>query len=200
MVRRQLFQIFVLSLVLFGLAFTLAPWFAFRALKANARDHDVAGLAQMVDARAVRASLRDQVQAPARPDPPANESPAAEIWRDPMGAMRRALEPLTEPLEPLAPMPARLEPYLAPEGLYDLTRGYRPGSAPPEPPRPEGLAGLTAALSEPLPTLRFWGIDRVRFAVHPPESPEAITVFTFQRTDLFQWTLVHVRLPDGDGA
>ncbi len=200
MVRRQLFQIFVLSLVLFGLAFTLAPWFAFRALKANARDQDVAGLAQMVDVRAMRASLRDQVQAPDRPGPQANGTPAAEIWRDPMGAMRRALEPLTEPLEPLAPTPARLEPYLTPDGLYDLTRGYAPGSAPPEPPSPEGLAGLTAALSEPLPALRFWGIDRVRFAVHPPENPEVVTVFTFQRTGLFQWKLVHVRLPDGAGA
>ena len=108
MVRRQLFQIFVLCLVLFGLAFALAPWFAFRALKANARDHDVAGMAEMVDLRAVRASLRDQVEEPGQPAPVPGETP--DIWRDPLGAMRRALEPFAEPLSPLTPAPARLEP------------------------------------------------------------------------------------------
>ncbi len=194
MVRRQLFQIFVLCLVLFGLAFALAPWFAFRALKANARDQDVAGMAEMVDLLAVRDSLRDQVEEPGQPAPAPGE--AVDIWRDPLGAMRRALEPFAEPLAPLTPAPARLEPYLTAAGLYDLTRGYIPGTAPPEPPPPQGLARITAALSEPWPALRFWGVNRVRFAVHPPEQPGEVMVFTFQRTDLFQWKLVHVRLPD----
>ncbi|MAK81275.1 DUF2939 domain-containing protein [Phenylobacterium sp.] len=200
MVRRQLFQIFVLCLVLFGLAFALAPWFAFRALKANARDHDVAGLAEMVDLRAVRASLRDQVEEPGQPAPAPGEAGPGDIWRDPLGAMRRALEPFAEPLSPLTPAPARLEPYLTPAGLYDLTRGYEPGTAPPEPPPPEGLARIVAALSDPWPALRFWGVNRVRFAVHPPEQASEVTVLTFQRTDLFQWKLVHVRLPDRDAA
>ncbi|MFP5448617.1 MAG: DUF2939 domain-containing protein [Alphaproteobacteria bacterium] len=199
MVRRQLFQIFVLCLVLFGLAFALAPWFAFRALKANARDHDVAGLSEMVDLRAVRASLRDQVEEPGRPAPEPGQA-APDIWRDPLGAMRRALEPFAEPLSPLTPAPARLEPYLTPAGLYDLTRGYAPGAAPPEPPPPEGLERVVAVLSEPWPSLRFWGVNRVRFAVHPPEQAGEVTVLTFQRTDLFQWKLVHVRLPDRDAV
>ncbi len=199
MVRRQLFQIFVLCLVLFGLAFALAPWFAFRALKANARDHDVAGLSEMVDLRAVRASLRDQVEEPGRPAPEPGQA-APDIWRDPLGAMRRALEPFAEPLSPLTPAPARLEPYLTPAGLYDLTRGYAPGAAPPEPPPPEGLERVVAVLSEPWPSLRFWGVNRVRFAVHPPEQADEVTVLTFQRTDLFQWKLVHVRLPDRDAV
>lgn len=199
MVRRQLFQIFVLCLVLFGLAFALAPWFAFRALKANARDHDVAGLSEMVDLRAVRASLRDQVEEPGRPAPEPGQA-APDIWRDPLGAMRRALEPFAEPLSPLTPAPARLEPYLTPAGLYDLTRGYAPGAAPPEPPPPEGVERVVAVLSEPWPSLRFWGVNRVRFAVHPPEQAGEVTVLTFQRTDLFQWKLVHVRLPDRDAV
>jgi hypothetical protein len=199
MVRRQLFQIFVLCLVLFGLAFALAPWFAFRALKANARDHDVAGLSEMVDLRAVRASLRDQVEELGRPAPEPGQA-APDIWRDPLGAMRRALEPFAEPLSPLTPAPARLEPYLTPAGLYDLTRGYAPGAAPPEPPPPEGLERVVAVLSEPWPSLRFWGVNRVRFAVHPPEQAGEVTVLTFQRTDLFQWKLVHVRLPDRDAV
>ncbi|MDP1875267.1 DUF2939 domain-containing protein [Phenylobacterium sp.] len=197
MVRRELFKIFVLCLVLFGLAFALAPWFAFRALKANARDQDVAGLAEMVDLRAVRASLRDQVHEPNRA-PLESDETAADIWRDPLGAMRRALEPFAEPLAPLTPAPARLEPYLTPAGLYDLTRGYAPGAAPPEPPPPQGLARIIETLSEPWPALRFWGVDRVRFAVRPPGQAGDVTVLTFQRTDLFQWKLVHVRLPAND--
>lgn len=199
MVRRQLFQIFVLCLVLFGLAFAMAPWFAFRALKANARDHDVAGLAEMVDLRAVRASLRDQVEEPGRPATEAGEATPGDIWRDPLGAMRRALEPFAEPLSPLTPAPARLEPYLTPAGLYDLTRGYAPGAAPPEPPPPEGFDRLLAVFSEPWPTLRYWGVNRVRFAVHAPGQAAEVTVLTFQRTALFKWKLVHVRLPEGDG-
>ncbi|MDP2212248.1 DUF2939 domain-containing protein [Phenylobacterium sp.] len=195
MVKRQLFQIFVLCLVLFGLAFAAAPWFAFRALKANARDQDVAGLAQLVDFRAMRASLRDQVQEPARPTALTENGEAPDVWRDPIGAMRRALEPFAEPLSPLTPAPARLEPYLTPAGIYDLTRGYEPGTAPPEPPPPEGLARLTSSLQSPWPDLRFWGVDRVRFAVHPPGETGHVTVLTFQRTALFQWKLVHVRLP-----
>lgn len=198
MVRRQLFQIFVLCLVLFSLAFALAPWFAFRALKANARDQDVAGLAEMVDVRALRASLRDQVEEAGRPAPEPGENGAIDIWRDPMGAMRRALEPFAEPLSPLTPAPARLEPYLTPAGLYDLTRGYEPGTAPPEPLPPQGLERVMAILSDPWPALRFWGVNRVRFAVRPPERTGGVTVLTFQRTDLFRWKLVHVRLPVRD--
>ena len=83
MVRRQLFQIFVLCLVLFGLAFALAPWFAFRALKANARDHDVAGLAEMVDLRAPASVIRSR--SPDNPPPP-----LAKPDRATSGAIRSA--------------------------------------------------------------------------------------------------------------
>lgn len=197
MVRRQLFKIFLVCLVLFGLGFAAAPWFAYRALKANARDQDVAGLAEMVDFRALRTSLRDQVREPPPPERAAGEAGAApDIWRDPMGAVRRALEPFAEPLAPLTPAPARLEPYLTPEGLYDVVRGYEPGAAPPEPPPAQGAARLTAPFSEPWPSLRYWGVNRTRFAVHPPGRPGEVSVLTFQRTGLFQWTLVHVRLPE----
>ncbi|MBA4795137.1 DUF2939 domain-containing protein [Phenylobacterium sp.] len=200
MVRRQLFNIVLLGLVLFAIAFAAAPWFAFRALKANARDQDVAGLSELVDFRALRTSLRAQVRAP-EPEPAAAPDARPDIWRDPLGAMRRALEPLAEPLAPLTAPPARIEPYLTPEGLYDLTRGYEPGTAPPEPPPPEGfVARADAAMRDPLPAVRFWGINRVRFEVHPPERPAEITVLTFQRVGWFDWRLVHVRLPERDDA
>lgn len=197
MVRRQLFQIFLTGLVLFALAFAAAPWFAFRALKANARDGDVAGLNELVDFRAVRASLRDQVRAPEPERSAAEGAPAPDIWRDPVGAMRRALEPLAEPLAPLTAPPPRLEPYLSPDGLYDISRGYAPGAAPADPPPPEGVvAQVGAALQSPWPALRYWGVNRMRFAVHPDGQPQQVTVLTFQRTALFQWKLVHIRLPE----
>lgn len=203
MVKRQLFHIFLTCLVLFCVAFAAAPWFAYRALKANARDGDVAGLAELVDFRAVRTSLRDQVRAPEL-EPSADgtrPSAAQNVWRDPLGAMRRALEPLAEPLAPLTAPPARLEPYLTPEGLYDLSRGYAPGEAPVEPPPPEGLIDRAGqALNGPWPALRYWGVNRTRFAVHPPEQPDEVTVLTFQRTGTFQWKLVHVRLPEPDAT
>ncbi len=200
MMRGQFFRLVLLGLALFALSFAAAPWFAFRALKANARDQDVAGLSQQVDFRALRASLRDQVRAPeALPTP--GPAGAPDPWRDPLGAMRRALEPLTEPLAPLTAPPPRIEPYLTPQGLYDLARGYEPGTAPPEPPPPEGfLAQADEAMRDPLPSVRFWGLNRVRFAVHPPERPAEVTVLTFQRTGLFDWKLVHVRLPERIGT
>ena len=113
MVRRQLFNIVLLGLVLFAIAFAAAPWFAFRALKANARDQDVAGLSELVDFRALRTSLRAQVRAP-EPEPAAAPDARPDIWRDPLGAMRRALEPLAEPLAPLTAPPGRSGGYVAP--------------------------------------------------------------------------------------
>nr|QQZ51428.1 DUF2939 domain-containing protein [Phenylobacterium glaciei] len=65
------------------------PWFAFRALKADARDGDVQGLAELVDYNAVRGTLKSQLG----PTPNATTAPAPTIWTDPIGAMKRALEP-----------------------------------------------------------------------------------------------------------
>src|SRR5690606_3698921 len=103
-----------LGAVLFALAFLGAPWFAFRALKAAAEAEDVSAIAELVDFPAVRRSLTTQL-VPERATAP--EAPS--LWSDPLGAMRRALEPLAPPVP-------RVDGYLSAEGLSALTRGYRP--------------------------------------------------------------------------
>ena len=170
---RALFRLIVVAIVGTALAFVAAPFFAFRAVKAAARDGDSHALAQLVDYPAVRQGLRPQVAAipvtsPAPPD----------IWTDPIGAVRRAIEPL-------APVPLAVEPYLSASGLYDLTRGFAPGKAPPD-------------ARSAFPRLRYWDPNRVRFAAAPSgaKSGEPAVIFTFERRDLFTWTLVQIHLPD----
>lgn len=207
MVRRELFKIFVLVLLLAALAFASAPWFAFRALQAAARDGDAAALAELIDFRAVRASLRDQLRAEqeaaearARAEAaarrPAN-APPPSIWQDPIGAMRRALEPLAEQApQIIRPAPPVVDGYLTPQAIHDLTRGYEPGEAPPAPPPPQGLGERIERLVEtPRPRLRFWGVNRARFAAAPKSEPDAEVTFTFAREGWFTWRVVQIRLP-----
>ncbi|MDO9432223.1 MAG: DUF2939 domain-containing protein [Phenylobacterium sp.] len=170
---RAIFRLIVVAIVGTALAFVAAPFFAFRAVKAAARDGDSHALAQLVDYPAVRQGLRPQVAAipvtaPAPPD----------IWTDPIGAVRRAIEPLT-------PAPPAVEPYLSASGLYDLARGFAPGKAPPD------ARGA-------FPRLRYWDPNRARFAAVPRSAKrgEQAVVFTFERRERFTWKLVQIRLPD----
>ena len=171
---RALFRLIVVAIVGTALAFVAAPFFAFRAVKAAARDGDGNALVQLVDYPAVRQGLRPQVAAAtvSAPAPP-------DIWTDPIGAVRRAIEPVI-------PTPPAVEPYLSASGLYDLTRGYGPGKAPPD------------AGKRPFPRLRYWGPNRARFAVAPKgaKAGAGAVIFTFERRDLFTWKLVQIRLPD----
>jgi hypothetical protein len=167
---RAIFRLIVVLILGTALAFAAAPFFAFRALKAAARDGDGQALAELVDYPAVRQGLRPQMAA--RPVP----APAPpDIWSDPMGAVRRAIEPLTPP-------PPAVEPLLNAQGLYDLTRGYRPGKAPSAAPGDGGF-----------PKLRYWAPNRARFSV--AAGAQQPVVFSFQRRDLFTWKLVQIRLP-----
>lgn len=181
----RLFSIVLLLIVtLVAGAFGTAPYFAFRALKAAARVDDVGAIGQLVDFPAVRASLTPQVAGqPALAEPPS-------IWRDPLGAMKQALEPLAPP-EP------RVDRYLTPRGLYALTLGYAPDDAPPIKPPPEQAWDRTLeGVSEPFPSLLYWGPNRVRFQVHRHVGPQdRATIFTFERRGLFTWKLVHIGLP-----
>ena len=182
---RTIFNLILVLLLGACVAFVAAPWFAFRALKANARDGDVQGLAELVDYDAVRGTLKGQLG----PTPNATTAPAPTIWTDPFGAMKRALEPLTPP-------PPAVERYVSVQGLHDLTRGYEPGKGPPEPPAPQGLGDQALTLvQEPWPSLRYWGPNRSRFVVRGPDQPSRETVFTFQRRGWFEWKLVQIRLP-----
>lgn len=187
---RTIFNLILVLLMGAAAAFVAAPWFAFRALKADARDGDAQGLAELVDYNAVRGTLKSQLG----PTPTATTAPAPTIWTDPIGAMKRALEPLTPP-------PPAVERYVSVEGLHALTRGYEPGKAPPEPPMPDNLPDqVMSAVKEPWPSLRYWGPNRSRFVVRAPDAPARETVFTFQRRDWFEWKLVQIRLPVEDEA
>ena len=183
--QKRIGDLIVLAIFGFAAAFATAPWFAFRAVKAAAQYEDVQAIAQIVDFPAVRRSLTGQLLS-AAPVAPA-EPPS--IWRDPLGAMRRAIEPIAPP-EP------KVDRYLTIAGLSALTRGYAPGTAPAGPARPQTLGGkLKAVVVGPYPTIAYWDPNRVRVAVQRPGMPERVTVFTFERKALFTWTLVHIRLP-----
>ena len=87
---------------------------------------------------------------------------------------------------PVVPLPPSLEPYLSAPGLYDLTRGYRPGQAAAQ----VGDGGF--------PKLRYWDPNRVRIAVPAKGSKatETAALFTFERRAPFTWKLVQIRLPE----
>ncbi|HEY9236290.1 MAG TPA: DUF2939 domain-containing protein [Phenylobacterium sp.] len=171
---RAVFRLIVTLIVGTALAFAAAPFFAFRAVQAAARDGDGHALSQLVDYPAVRQGLRDQVgtEPVAAPAPP-------DIWTDPVGAVKRAIEPIV-------PTPRSVEPYLNASGLYALSRGYAPSAA------PAGDEGRRP------PRLRYWDPNRARFLVRPrgEKDPAKSVVFTFERRDWFTWTLVQIRLPE----
>ena len=124
--RRFLLTTLILAAVA-ALAFVSAPWFALRGVQSAARDGDVQALAELIDYPAVRAGLRAQAT-------PQAAAPAPSPWQDPLGAMRRAIEPLQ-------PQPPALERHLTPDGLH-------------------ALIGDPALF----PAVRHWGPNRVRFA------------------------------------
>ncbi|CAN7260679.1 DUF2939 domain-containing protein [Phenylobacterium sp. LjRoot164] len=175
---RAVFRLIVTLIVGTALVFATAPFFAFRATKAAARDGDGQALAQLVDYTAVRQGLRPQVAERAVPAPP-----PPDVWTDPIGAVKRAIEPIV-------PTPPQVEPYLSASGLYDLARGYAPGAAPAD------------ASERALPRLRYWDPNRARFLVLAKgvKSADQGVVFTFERRDLFTWKLVQIRLPVKAGA
>jgi hypothetical protein len=181
---RHISVVLLLAATLIAGAFGTAPFFAFRALKAATRVEDVGAITQLVDFPALRSSLTAQLDSqPVTAEPPS-------VWRDPLGAMRRALEPLAPP-EP------RVDRYLTPAGLYALTLGYAPDRAPPVKPPPEKTWDrLVEAAAEPIPSLLYWGPNRVRLQVSRREGATGRpTVFTFERRGLFTWKLVHIGLP-----
>lgn len=175
---RNLIRILLALVAAAAVAFAAAPLFAFRALAAAARDGDAQALAELIDYRAVRDSLRPQLAAET-----AAAVPPPDPWSDPIGAVRRALEPLR-------PRPPAVERYLTPGGLHDLTRGYRPGRAPDQAAPGAAFAGL-----------RYWGPNRARFAARGSnQAADAAVVFTFQRRGPFAWKLVHIGLPPPSAA
>lgn len=170
----RLSTLLLIGLGAFVIAFVAAPWFAFRALREAAETGDAQALAELVDYRAVRASLRPQLMEAAAPTPP------PDPFRDPIGALKRAIEPLQ-------PTPPPVERHLSPQGLHALTL-----AAPGQPPE--------LGARPPFPSLDYWGFRRVRFAVHPKGVPAREVTLTFQRRGLFTWKLTHVDLPEESTA
>ncbi|MDB5454471.1 MAG: hypothetical protein JWP92_56 [Caulobacter sp.] len=183
--QKRLWDLVVLAIFVSAAVFATAPWFAFRALAAAARYEDVAAIGKLVDFPAVRASLTGQLDQAA----PAAAAEPPSLWRDPLGAMRRAIAPIAPQQEP------RVDRYLTVAGLSALTRGYPPGKAPPEPQDPGLLARIGASLGGPHPSFAYWDPNRVRIAVRRPHPRGKVTVFTFERRGLLSWTLVQIRLP-----
>lgn len=170
---RPVLTLFLAGVVIFCIAFAVAPLMAFRAVRSAAQFGDVQALNESVDFDAVRQSLRVQVR-PASVE----RAPPTSIFRDPLGALRRAWEPVTTQ--------ADVNPYLSAAALASLTAGRgQNGVAPP----PSGVFG------GPIPAIRYWGFERARLAVADPARRGRETVFTFQRKTLFGWRLVGVRLP-----
>ncbi len=162
----------LIAALVFGAAFASAPWFAFRALRSAAENQDVQALGQLVDYNAVRGALRSQVRPTA-----AAQIPAPDVWTDPIGAMRRALQ------QPMLQPPPQVDAYLTPAALARMADGRSPTD-----PRPR--AGPLR-----LPTVIYWDFRRCRIGVDDPNQPSRRTVFTFERRGLFDWTLVQIRLP-----
>ncbi len=174
------------SLLLIGVlgaatAFVAAPGVAFFAVRSAAGAQDIQGLSQLVDFAAVRASLQPQIAT----DPAAvsRAVPRGPWWRDPLGAFRRQVDPVTS-----APS---LDPLLTPAALYGLTLGEGRSAVARS---SENDVTRQAGRDAPLPRLRYWGVNRARFAV-PPRGTLGETVFTFERRGAFEWRLVHIGLP-----
>lgn len=168
---RSIFNFLVLAAVVAGLVFVAAPWFAFRGLREAARTDDAAGLADLIDYNAVRRDIADQIQPASVP-----ASPPPDIWHDPLGALKRAIQPMTQPT------PAT-DAYLTAKALRALTNGRTPA------------AGAGSGAHDPFPMVRYWGPNRTRIGVRDKSQPHE-AVFTFERRGFFTWKLVRLALPD----
>jgi hypothetical protein len=171
--RQFLTWVVVIAVTTFALSLVAAPYVAFFALRSAADARDVQGLNQLVDFDAVRGGLKTELTpGPAQPAAPPS------IWKDPLGALKSALHPLQQP----AP---DAEPYLTPKALGALTRGEAQASI-----RPQPYPGRAPA---PWPSVRYWGVNRCRLAVHADGHGD--TLFTFERRGPFTWKLVQIGLP-----
>ena len=154
----------------------VAPYWAFFALRSAAQSNDAAAMAELIDYPKVKASLRDQIEPGRAPGPPPN------IWEDPVGALRRSLEPLQ-------PSPTA-DSYLTPQSVAALTMGMGRDSRRLQPTVAE--PDDNRLIARPYPGYRYWGLNLVRLAIADDEQGE--TMFTFARKG-FGWKLVHVGLP-----
>ena len=171
-------QLLTLGVIVALVGFVGAPYVTFFALRSAAQSNDKDALSKLVDVDKVRASLREQVGDSAAP-----AGPPPSVWQDPIGALRRTLEPL-------GPAP-QADTYLSPHAIAALTEG-------------EGRDARLAEASDlapsgrqaygpPYPVFRYWGVNRTRLVIKDADHGE--TIFTLERKGLWDWKLVHVNLP-----
>lgn len=185
--KRVLPVLLVLAVLGAGVSFLVAPLVAFGALRSAAKAEDVQGLAKLVDFDAVRASLAPQLDAK-----PGVEAPPPSVLQDPLGALRRAIEPMAQAAQkPAGPRP---DDYLKPAALARLTTGEGRDAWRPNP------TGDGVQPKAKLPEVGHWGVNRTRLTVADPADATLITTFTFERRGPFEWKLVHIGLPSDEAA
>ena len=168
------------AVVLLVISFFAAPGVAFFALRGAADSRDVAELDRLVDYGAMRKALGPQLTGRVETTPP-----PPSILEDPIGAVQRQFQ-----RGPVAEGP-RADAYLTPAALGALTRGEGRSAAL----RSQATnADAEPPSGGPWPRPVYWGMDRARMAVTGDSGGE--TVFTFARTGIFSWHLVHVSLPE----
>lgn len=175
-------RLFSLAVGLAIIWFGVSPYYAFFAVRSAAQSNETASLARLIDYPKVKASLRDQID-PSRP-----AGPPPSVWEDPIGALRRSLEPMQ-------PSPTA-DAYLTPEAIAGLTMG-RGRDARDAPPANQG-PDEERVLARPYPAYSYWGPSTARLTVSDPEKGQ--TTFTFTRKGL-DWRLTHIGLPStNDGT
>lgn len=180
--KRVLPVLLVLAVLGAGVSFVVAPLVAFGALRSAAQAEDVAGLAKLVDFDQVRASLAPQLDSK-----PGVQAPPPSVLQDPLGALKRAIEPMTQAVQP--PAGPKPDDYLTPRAMTRLTEGAgREAFRSP-------AAGETVERSTS-PKLAHWGVNRTRLQVGTASN--GVTTFTFERRGPFEWKLVHVGLPSDE--
>ncbi|MDO1558067.1 DUF2939 domain-containing protein [Brevundimonas sp. 2R-24] len=177
---RALSNLLVAAIILAALAFVAAPFAAFFGVRSAGQARDIQALADLVDFDAVRASLRPQLSGQA-----ADQTPPPSILADPVGAIRRQLEQAR-------PGPD-VDAYLTPEALAGLTDGE--GRFASQRTAEDAVPGTS--FREPWPQPKYWGVNRMRFAVADEGGSE--TIFTFERRGIYAWKLAHIGLPEGAG-
>ena len=180
-----------MAIIAAGLAFFLAPAYAFFALRSAALSGDVPALAELVDYGSVRASLRSQLS-----DDPRAQEPEPSWLENPIEAIRRRLGQAAQEATGTAP---NVDPYLTPQALAGITFGEGHFAA--ERSRDGAPAIQHQAEDQPWPGLVHWGPSRARLRIRDEGGSE--TILTFNRTGIFAWKLSHIGLPEGgspDGA
>jgi len=194
--RRKLWIIGgAIALTALVIAYFASPLLAFRALAQAAEAGDRDRLERTVDFPAVRASLREQLNA--RLIGALQRDPA--LTEGPFGALGALLGPSI--------VDQVVNATVTPEGVAAMVRS---GRAPlsdldrPEPPPPPVIPQGEGAEPPPPPALTqssrstrfaYEGLDRFKATIVTSEAPQAPLGWVMERRGLFAWKLVAIELP-----